>query len=208
MKQEKDYRFFETTARKAGAVEAKVIPAEGIIIENRGPFKCRSGCPYYGTSLVCPPHAPRADEFRAVLQDYSLALVVRFQTSATVSDEIACSMLRMMTDPNLPSGTKEEIQSFFAEFGDDCRKFHHAMLQLEREAFLAGYPLAVALMPGPCVLCETCNGIGGTCAHPTMKRFPADALGVNLIKTASLAGMKIGFPFHDSPSSIGILLID
>lgn len=208
MKTEKDFRFLEISARDAGAIDARVIPAEGIIVENRGAFKCRSGCPYYATSLVCPPHAPAAEEFRAALRDYSQALVVRFQTSASVSDDIACSMLRMMADPNLSSGTKKDLQTFFAEFGDDCTKFYHAMLQLEREAFLAGYPFSLALMPGPCVLCETCSGIGGTCAHPTMKRYPADALGVNVIKTAELAGMKIEFPFHKSPSSIGILLIN
>ncbi len=202
------FQFLETRSIVEGAVEARLIPADGIIIENRGTFRCNSGCPYYGSSLVCPPHSPTPDEFRNVIRDYSYALLVRFQTSAAASDEISSSLLKVMSDPTTPSDQKEELQTFFSGFGDDCKKFHHAMLNLEKSAFIAGYPFAVALMPGPCVLCDTCTGLSGSCAHPTQRRFPADALGVNLLKTARLAGMDIQFPFHTSPSSFGILLIE
>ncbi len=202
------FQFLEAYTNVAGAVESRLIPADGIVVENRGTFRCNSGCPYYGTSLVCPPHSPTPDEFRSVIRDYSHALLVRFQTAATASDEISSSLLKVMSDPTAPSDQKEELQVFFSEFGEDCKKFHHAMLNLEKSAFIAGYPFAVALMPGPCVLCDTCTGLSGSCAHPTKRRFPADALGVNLLKTAKLAGMEIIFPFHTSPSSFGILLID
>lgn len=205
---ENPYTFLETCAAENGAIETRLIPAEGIIVENRGPFKCRSGCPYYGTSLVCPPHALLPDEFRTVIRDYTWAFIVRFQTSVSVRDEIACSLLQTMADPDISSALKEETHNFFIGFGSDSKRFHHAMLRLEKSAFVAGYPFAVALMAGPCMLCDTCCGIRGSCAHPTMRRFPADALGVNIIKTANFAGMNVSFPFHESPSSIGILLVD
>jgi len=202
------FQIFEKRAFDEGAVEARLIPADGIVVENRGIFRCNSGCPYYGTSLVCPPHSPTPDEFRSVIRDYSYALLVRFQTAATARDEISSSLLKVMSDPSTPSDQKEDLQTFFSGFGEDCKTFHHAMLNLEKSAFIAGYPFAVALMPGPCVLCDTCTGLSGSCAHPTKRRFPADALGVNLLKTARLAGMEIIFPFHTSPSSFGILLIE
>ena len=207
-KSENPFQFLKSRAVAEGAVATCLIPAEGIIVENRGRFKCSSGCPYYGTSLVCPPHSPRPDEFRDVIKEYTQALLVRFQTVATAGDEISSSLLMMGSDPAIPSCQKEELQAFFSGFGNDCKKFHHAMLNLEKSAFLAGYPFAVALMPGPCILCDTCNGLTGSCIHPTKRRFPADALGVNLLKTANLAGMEITFPFHKSPSSFGILLIE
>jgi len=201
-------KFLESQAVAEGAVESRIIPAEGIIVENRGTFKCKSGCPYHGTSLVCPPHSPRPDEFREIIKDYSRALLVRFQTSATAGDEISSSLLMMTSDPDISSDQKKDVMAFFSGFGYDCKKFHHAMLNLEKSAFIAGYPFAVALMPGPCVLCDTCSGLTGSCAHPTKRRYPADALGVNLLKTARLSGMEIRFPFHKSPSSFGILLIE
>lgn len=207
MSEANQFSFLDTSAREAGAIETGVIPAAGIIVENRGRFKCQSGCPYFGSSLVCPPHAPKPEEFRKVLDEYSQAMVVRFQTTATAQDETACSMLRLMTDPDIPECQREDLRQFYETFGADCRRFYLAMLSLEREAFRAGYPHAVALMPGPCLLCETCSGLNGACTHPTMRRFPADALGINLIRTAARAGMEIRFPFHGSPSSVGILLI-
>ncbi len=185
-----------------------MVPAGALIIENRGQFKCRSGCPYYGTSLVCPPHAPRAEEFRAVVREYSRALLVRFQTSARAGTEVASSLLRVQADPDTSPDLRNELERFFSGYGTDSYQFHCAMLTLERAAFLAGYPFSVALMPGPCPLCKTCSGLDGPCVHPTMRRYPADALGVNVIRTAKLAGMDLTFPFQGSPASIGILLID
>ncbi len=202
------YSFLESKAIEVGATQSRLIPAEGIIIENRGTFKCRSGCPYYGSSLVCPPHAPHPDEFRMVLKEYSHAFIVRFISTAKAREEISSSILQILAKPDVPSDLKAELQDFFTVFKKDSRLFHQAMLQLEKTAFNSGYPYAVALMPGPCTLCDSCNGIKGSCSHPTMRRFPADAVGINLIKTAKMAGMDIIFPFNECPDSIGVLLID
>jgi len=178
LNRENPYLFLEIYAIETGALETCLIPSGGIIVENGGTFKCRFGCPYYGTSLVCPPHAPHPDEFRKIISDYTWALMVRFQTSISVRDETACSLLRI-TEPDISPELKEETQNF-----------------------------SVALMAGPCTLCNTCSGIRGLCSHPTMRHFPADALGVNVIKTAKLDGMEISFPFQKSPSSLGVLFID
>lgn len=202
------FSFLEREATDGGAIETRLIPAEGIIIENRGILKCHSGCPYYGKSLVCPPHAILPDEFRKMVREYSQALIVRFQTSAKTGDEVASSFLRTMTDPDIPSERKQEFQAFFCEFGEDGKRFYHTMLNLEKAAFGTGYPFAAALMAGPCMLCDSCNVNAGFCVNPTKRRFSADALGINIIKTAGLAGIDIRFPFQTSPSTIGILLID
>jgi len=56
--------FLRTLALKLGATEARVIPADDIVVENRVVLKCRVGCDDYGKKLTCPPFTPRVDEFR------------------------------------------------------------------------------------------------------------------------------------------------
>ncbi len=62
-KESGDYAFLIEAARSLGAVQAKVIPATEIVVENRVPLKCRSGCIGYGKKLTCPPYALTPDEF-------------------------------------------------------------------------------------------------------------------------------------------------
>ena len=51
-----EFAFLCETALKLGAADAKVIPATGVIVENRVPLKSRAGCIGYGKKLTCPPY--------------------------------------------------------------------------------------------------------------------------------------------------------
>lgn len=66
MKNTREFDFLRTLALNLGATEARVIPAEEIVVENRVVLKCRVGCDDYGKKLTCPPFTPKVDEFRAV----------------------------------------------------------------------------------------------------------------------------------------------
>ncbi|MHB1416436.1 MAG: DUF2284 domain-containing protein, partial [Chloroflexota bacterium] len=81
-----------------------------------------------------------------------------------------------------------------------------AILQLEKEAFESGEPLALALRPSRCTLCEKCD-MDGPCRHATRLRFPPEAVGINLATSCRRAGMRLVFPFEKNPSHIGMVLL-
>lgn len=58
-----------------GALAAKVISPSDVATSEWVRWKCRYGCGGYGTSLVCPPHTPTPAETRAMLDEYSRAVL-------------------------------------------------------------------------------------------------------------------------------------
>jgi predicted metal-binding protein len=203
-----EFAFLVEKALALGAVQAKVIPAADVIVETRVPLKCRTGCIGYGKKLTCPPHVPTPDEFRKVLSEYRYALLVKFISPAQADPEVICSIYRYWLDPEAPADRKEQATQFWKDHFNGTGTFAPMMLELERTAFNAGYPLALAFVNGSCRLCESCNVKGGICLHPTQARIPEHAVGVNMVKTAAKAGMPIRFPVQGHPELMALLLID
>lgn len=202
------FRFLADAALAAGAVAAKVIPADKITVEDRVRLKCSAGCPSYGKSLGCPPFSITPAEFRACLGDYRSALIVKFRSAAVFGDAIRLCYLRSRYDPGAAPEQKESAERFRREIAEHNRQLNRIMLELERTAFNAGYPFAVATACGTCGLCESCNTANGTCNHPTLRRFAPEALGINVIRTAEDAGMPIRFPAPDNPERVAIVLLE
>ena len=48
------FAFLEKAALELGAIDAKVIPASEVFVENRVPLKCRTGCVGYGKKTYLP----------------------------------------------------------------------------------------------------------------------------------------------------------
>jgi predicted metal-binding protein len=203
-----EFAFLEQAARERGAADVKVIPATDVIVENRVPLKCRAGCIGYGKKLTCPPYVPTPDEFRKILSEYRYALLVKFISPANADPGVICSIYRYWLDPGEPAGKKEQATRFWKEHFDGTGTFAPMMLELERTAFNAGNPFALAFVNGSCRLCETCNVKAGICIHPTQARIPEHAVGVNMVKTAEKAGMPIRFPVQGHPELMALLLID
>jgi len=64
-----------------GASDARIIPAQSIVVENRFSEMCASPqCPGYGLSPSCPPHVMKPDEFRDLLTHFEYALVFKIAT--------------------------------------------------------------------------------------------------------------------------------
>jgi predicted metal-binding protein len=203
-----DFTFLVQAARTLGAADAKVIPASAIVVENRVPLKCRTGCIGYGKKLTCPPYVPTPDEFRKILAEYRSALLVKFISPAEADPEVICSIYRYWLDPEAPADKKEQATQFWKDHFNGTGAFAPLMLELERMAFNAGNPFALAFINGSCRLCETCNVKAGICVHPTQARIPEHAVGVNMVKTANMAGMPIRFPVQGHPELMALLLID
>ena len=68
----------EVYCRKAvemGIDEAKIIDPGSVATAQWVRMKCQFGCPRFGMSLCCPPHAPTPDETRKVIDSYGKALL-------------------------------------------------------------------------------------------------------------------------------------
>ena len=202
------YSFLIDAAKELGAADAKVIAASDVIVEDRVALKCRSGCIGYGKKLTCPPHVPTPDQFRKILAEYHAALLVKFISPAEADPDVICSIYRYWLDPAAPADKKAEAEKFWKDHFNGTGSFAPMMLELERRAFNAGNPFALALVNGSCRLCEKCNVAGGICLHPTVARIPEHAVGVNMVATSEKAGMPIKFPVEGHPELMALLLID
>jgi len=203
-----NFAYLVQKARELGAADAKVIPAADVAVENRVVLKCRAGCIGYGKKLTCPPHVPTPDEFRKILSEYRYALLVKFISPAEADPDVICSIYKYWLDPAAPADKKAEAEKFWKDHFNGTGSFAPMMLELERTAFNAGNPFALAFINGSCRLCETCNVKAGICVHPTQARIPEHAVGVNMVATAKKAGMPIRFPVEGHPELMALLLID
>ena len=203
----KEFGFLLEEARKLGALEAKIISSNKVVVEDRVLLKCRTGCDSYGKKFVCPPFTPTPDEFRKMLKEYRKVLIVKFPAEAEAEEDVGRSLQRNQCSPETSPDLRERTNKFWDVWSGDKRRILLAMLELEKGAFNRGYTLALSLTAGSCTLCAKCN-MEATCTHPTMARYPEHALGVNVKKTLKNVGMSIKFPFEKHPEGIGMLLID
>ncbi|WP_406657379.1 DUF2284 domain-containing protein [Methanolobus sp. ZRKC2] len=176
----KNPRLIQEKALKLG-LEAYMLDASDIPVENRTRLKCVYGCRGYGRRLSCPPHVMPVDEFRQILKEYSTAilLIEEFDTSDAKDIIKAWSSIR--------------------------KGSFHKMFELEYHAFREGFSFAQLLRPGACNECDIC---GEKCSKPDRRRFPPEAVGINLEKALNTAGTKLEFCDTDRVKCIGILLLD
>jgi predicted metal-binding protein len=202
MKKAEDFQFLEKVALELGAGSAKVIPAEQIVVEDRVRMRCTVGCPSYGACLKCPPFVQTPDEFRKVLKEYRFAMVVKHKPPVMSKEVIGYDIHDREKAMELKAKLWPEIHAYY-------QKTLNIMLELEKTAFAHGHVFALTFYGGHCMLCETCNVEKGICLNPTMARIAAEAVGVNVVKTAENAGMTVKFSMEvKAPEPMAILLID
>jgi len=204
---EKKLESLRNKVLELGAIDAKVIPVEKIVIEDRVVFKCRLGCEKYGKTLACPPYAPTPSEFRRIVSEYHHAMFMKFQSHAEGDSELI-KHLAKANDPSLSPEMKAKVEDFWLAWKNDMKHLLEKVLQLEKSAAEQGYLLAVGLVSGSCQLCEKCNVQRGLCVHPEKKRYSQEGVGVNVKATAENAGVKFTLPFNKNPETFALLLID
>jgi predicted metal-binding protein len=200
------FDFLRKLALELGASDAKIIPANNVVVEDRVVQKCKVGCNNYGKTLACPPYTPTAEEFRKIVSEYNYALFMKFTSGAEADSELQSNLSKTGTE--LSSEDKAKTDKFWASWKDDKKNMLTSVVKLEKEAMRNGYSLAISYVSGSCQLCEKCNLETGICIHPDMARQSEDAVGVNVKKTAKNAGIEFIFPFPKNPESFALLLID
>jgi predicted metal-binding protein len=68
--------IYREMALKRGADHAVVVDTSKVYTAPWVRLKCRFGCGRYNTSLCCPPRSPTPEEMRAVLDSYTMALLL------------------------------------------------------------------------------------------------------------------------------------
>ncbi|MGD6805394.1 MAG: DUF2284 domain-containing protein [Candidatus Bathyarchaeia archaeon] len=207
-KEAEKFDFLVKLAREKGAVDAKIIPASKVVIEDRVVLKCKLGCNHYGETLACPPYTPTAEQFRKIVSEYSYAMFMKFTTNATAEPDVYKYLMTYETDPSIPKDFKEKAAKFWQDWKDSKRSMLEAVVDLEKAALRQGYTLAMSFISGHCQLCEKCNTESKICRHPELMRMSEDAIGVNVKKTAANAGIEFKFPFTKSADSFALLLIE
>ena len=128
-------------------------------------LKCQFGCSQYNTNWCCPPASPDLVKVRAVLQEYSQALLLIGS--------------RQCKDFYLNNAKRraEQVRSWKEVVG------------IERQLFLEGYDKAISLVSGSCALCKRCT-FPEACRFPKERRPPIEAFSIDLIGTLKNLGIS------------------
>ncbi|GBE01234.1 hypothetical protein BMS3Bbin06_01919 [bacterium BMS3Bbin06] len=212
----KKIRKLEEFALDRGADHARVFPARMVVLDERVRMKCQIPlCPHYGRTLTCPPNVPTVEEFKQVLNRYREALLIQIVT---------------LLEKKAESYDREEVKEFFKNPGKKSRKkggedqeavddfvkvkdaavmLHKLVNELELKAMTLGFPYALGLIGGECMLCTECVGAGSAkgCRHPYEARPSMEGVGIDVIKTSLKAGLPFEIPPQKEIVWSGLVLI-
>jgi len=126
-------------------------------------LKCRYGCNQYNTNWCCPPATPGPDKVRAILSEYTTALLLVGSTS--------CSDFYLNNEHKRISQVR-------------CWK---GTISLERVLFLKGYYKAFSLVGECCALCKEC-AYPDDCRFPQEKRPSVESFSIDVVGTLKNLG--------------------
>jgi predicted metal-binding protein len=135
----------------------KIVVAEWVHL------KCRYGCSRYNTNWCCPPATPKPDKVRAILSEYSTALLLVGSNSC--ADFYLNNQRKRVTQVRCWKGT----------------------VSLERLLFLEGYYKAFSLVGECCALCKECS-YPDECRFPQEKRPSVESFSIDVIGTLKNLG--------------------
>ena len=173
-----DLEKYRQRAVELGATDARVIPKDDVIVDERVLAKCTyPKCEWYGTNLNCPPYAMSPEMIRKVVNNFHHAIFIKLETppdalvGPAIKDETLANPYR--------------------------RKLSEIVAKIESEAFYDGYHLAVGFSGGTCkpLFCrdEECSGLtlGKGCRHALIARSSMEAVGLDAYTMAARVGWDI-----------------
>lgn len=195
-------------AKDLGATNAIPFNAKDVVVDERVKMKCRvPPCKDYGKNLMCPPYVMSVKELREVLSKYECALLIQVEApiNADVKDEIS-----QTRDVAGLYRNKEFLIAFGKNFGSNFNRLHLIVNKVEAKASMLGYRFATGFKAGACKLCPECvaENSGKHCRHPYQARPSMEAVGIDVLKTAEIAGLPIDFPPKGKAVWNGLVLIN
>lgn len=171
--------------RNYGLEKIIPFPVDKINVAEWVSLKCQFGCSQYNTNWCCPPVSPDLGKIKAVLKEYSQALLLIGS--------------RQCKDFYLNNAKRraEQVRSWKEVVG------------IERQLFLKGYDKAISLVSGSCALCKKCT-YPKACRFPQERRPPIEAFSIDLIGTLKNLGMRtpVAQKPDDSFKYYAIIILD
>lgn len=207
----------ERFAIEHGAYRARAFSARLVAIDERVRLKCQIPlCPHYGRTLTCPPNVPPLEEFVKAVQRYRTALLVQTR-SALTGDIAACDreeVLKFFASPGAAQkdkgGEKSGADKDLDAMKIAAMRLHKLVNEVEGKAMSLGFPYALGLIGGECMLCQECVGAasGKSCRRPYEARPSMEGVGIDVIKTSGRAGLPFELPPKQEIVWSGLILID
>jgi len=197
MEPPKEYEDILALAHDKGVSDAVIISPETIPVDKKFAGFCKEpGCPGYGQSMSCPPHARGPEWFQSQIKTYSHALVFKFDVPTT----------------SLLGNERLDLLGLI----------HETAAQLETFSKENGFSRARGFAGGSCkeVFCAdhlNCRVLHGkeSCRNPDRARQSMSAVGINFLKLSKAVGWKMkiitsGADPEKVPMGIvaGLILID
>ncbi|MFC2047369.1 DUF2284 domain-containing protein [Chloroflexota bacterium] len=174
----KDLEKYRHRAIELGAIDAKIITTDMVLIDERVRAKCNTPlCGYYGSSVNCPPNAPALDFTRRIVKNFHYAIFIRLEIPP---EEVAGDEFKNKKSHDSTSSRNYEIVS-----------------KIESAAFYDGYHLAVGFADGPCKLLvcldKECSALmpGQPCRHALRGRHSMEGVGMDVFTMAAKVGWEV-----------------
>jgi predicted metal-binding protein len=214
--QKKKIRELGKFALEKGAFKVKAFSAQLVTVDERVRAKCQIPlCPHYGHCLTCPPNVLSVEEFAKALKRYHTALLVQMQSSISEdpSKHNKKEVLQYTAAPGKSrkkGGDKTELYTDLDNMKIAAIRLHKLVNEVESMAMSLGFPYALGLIGGECMLCPECVGVnsGEACRRPYQARPSMEGVGIDVLKTSINAGL----PFEMLPKKeiiwSGLVLVD
>ena len=105
------FDFLRKRALELGAADAKIFPANHVVVEDRVVLKCKIGCNNYGKTLACPPYTPKfsgADIYSSLRMPSGVASLVTLEPEGAA---IAAAKIFAVEDKEL----EQRVRDYQAE---------------------------------------------------------------------------------------------
>lgn len=214
--QNKKIKELEKFALEKGAFKAKAFSAQLVAVDERVRAKCQIPlCPHYGHCLTCPPNVLSVDEFTKALNRYKTALLVQMQSSLSgdPSKHDKEAVLQYVAAPGRSrkkGGDKTELYTDLDNMKIAAIRLHKLVNEVESMAMSLGFPYALGLIGGECMLCPECVGVnsGEACRRPYLARPSMEGVGIDVLKTSINAGLPFEMPPKKEVIWSGLVLVD
>ncbi|MCC8044081.1 MAG: DUF2284 domain-containing protein [Clostridiales bacterium] len=156
-----------------------MINSSDLVFEERVRMNCFY-CGKYNNAWKCPPRIPELD-YKKMFSEF---------------DNIAMIYVSL---------SLQEGKDYSTVRTESSVKLHLALLECEKWLYQHNNSTALSFIGGSCKLCK--SGCAPTkCANPYKARTPVEALGINILRTASKYGLEITFPPDKDMKRVGLLL--
>ncbi|KKL13737.1 hypothetical protein LCGC14_2522780 [marine sediment metagenome] len=203
-------------ALEKGAFQVKAFAAQLVAVDERVRAKCQIPlCPHYGRILTCPPNVLTMEEFSKTLNRYNTALLV--QTKSPISGEAddydkeeVLQYVAMPGKSKKKGGDKTKLFQDLDNMKLSAIRLHKLVNEVESMAMSLGFPYALGLIGGECMLCPECVEInsGKACRRPYQARPSMEGVGIDVLKTSINAGLPFETPPKKEIVWSGLVLVD